>query len=47
VNIVRLPVKVKRFKGRVGTRSPIKKAYVTLQPGQHIALFEENTSEKK
>ena len=30
--------KTKRFKGRPGVRSDVKKAYVTLEPGQAIDL---------
>lgn len=38
VNVVTLPGKVKRFKGRVGQRSDIKKAFVTLAQGQTIDM---------
>ncbi len=33
----------KRYKGRAGTRSDLKKAMVKLQKGQSIKLFEEAT----
>lgn len=48
VNIVNIPGKVKRSKTGMGRRSDIKKAIVTLKPGQKIALFElEEKAEKK
>ncbi len=36
VNTLRQKGKVKRFRGRPGRRSDIKKAYVTLEEGQNI-----------
>lgn len=39
VNIVNLPSKVKRFKGKEGTRSGYKKAIVTLVEGQKIDVM--------
>ena len=36
VNTVVTKGKVKRFRGKVGKRSDVKKAYVTLAPGQII-----------
>ncbi len=44
VNIVRLPAKprgTRRTSRRAGFSSPIKKAIVTLLPGQRIEAFEE------
>lgn len=41
INIVNLPGKPKKVKGRIVTRAAIKKAIVTLAPGQKIKLFEE------
>lgn len=38
VNTLQLPGKEKRFRGRVGHRSPMKKAVVTLAEGQTIDL---------
>jgi large subunit ribosomal protein L23 len=38
VNTVKLPGKEKRFRGRRGQRSPLKKAIVTLAEGQNIDL---------
>lgn len=38
VNIVNLQGKTKRFRGRTGTRSDIKKAYVRLEKGETIEL---------
>lgn len=38
VNTVRTKGKVKRFRGRLGYRSDMKKAIVTLQSGQAIDL---------
>lgn len=38
VNTLRLPGKTKRFKGRTGVRSGIKKAVVTLEKGQTLDL---------
>jgi len=40
VNIVNLPGKPKQVRGRKITRMAIKKAIVTLMPGQKIKLFE-------
>jgi large subunit ribosomal protein L23 len=36
VNTVVAKGKTKRFRGRPGTRSDVKKAYVTLEPGNTI-----------
>ena len=36
VNTVLTKGKVKRFKGRLGTRNDVKKAYVTLEEGSAI-----------
>jgi large subunit ribosomal protein L23 len=36
VNTIRVPGKVKRFRGRLGRRSDYKKAIVTLGAGQRI-----------
>lgn len=36
VNTLRQKGKVKRFRGRLGQRSDIKKAYVTLEEGHNI-----------
>jgi len=36
VNTLVTKGKVKRFRGRVGQRSDVKKAYVTLEPGHSI-----------
>ncbi len=36
VNTVTTKGKVKRFRGRLGTRSDVKKAYVTLEEGNAI-----------
>ena len=41
INIINLPGKPKKVKGRKITRAAIKKAIVTLAPGQKIKLFEE------
>ena len=38
VNTLNTQGKVKRFKGRVGQRSDVKKAIVTLEPGQSIDI---------
>jgi large subunit ribosomal protein L23 len=38
VNTVLTKGKTKRFKGRPGVRSDVKKAYVSLAPGQSIDL---------
>ena len=38
VNTLVTKGKTKRFKGRPGVRSDVKKAYVTLAPGQSIDL---------
>ena len=38
VNTLITKGKAKRFKGRPGVRSDVKKAYVTLSPGQSIDL---------
>lgn len=38
VNTLRLPGKSKRFKGRKGERSSIKKAIVTLEKGQVLDM---------
>ena len=38
VNTLVVKGKTKRFKGRPGKRSDVKKAYVTLAPGQSIDL---------
>lgn len=38
VNTLIAKGKTKRFRGRPGTRSDVKKAYVTLAPGQTIDL---------
>jgi large subunit ribosomal protein L23 len=40
VNIVRLPGKVRRFKGVVGHTSVTKKAIVRLKKGDRIAAFD-------
>lgn len=45
VNIVNLPGKPKQVRGRTITRNAIKKAIVTLMPGQTIKLFETTTKE--
>lgn len=39
VNTLRLPGKIKRFKGRVGTRVGLKKAIVTLEKGQVLDVM--------
>lgn len=36
VNTVNTRGKVKRFRGRLGQRSDVRKAYVTLEPGNTI-----------
>lgn len=36
VNTIRMPGKEKRFKGRIGQRSDVKKAMITLEAGQTI-----------
>jgi large subunit ribosomal protein L23 len=36
VNTIRVAGKVKRFRGRLGRRSDVKKAIVTLREGQRI-----------
>ncbi|HJK87788.1 MAG TPA: 50S ribosomal protein L23 [Candidatus Megaira endosymbiont of Hartmannula sinica] len=41
VNIVNQKGKVKKFKGRVGRRSDVKKAFVTLSNGSTIDLSNE------
>lgn len=41
INIINLPGKPKKIKGRIIHRAAIKKAIVTLMPGQKIKLFEE------
>ena len=38
VNTLNTEGKMKRFKGRVGQRSDVKKAIVTLEPGQSIDI---------
>lgn len=38
VNTLNTEGKIKRFKGRVGQRSDVKKAIVTLEPGQSIDI---------
>jgi large subunit ribosomal protein L23 len=38
VNTLNTEGKVKRFKGRMGQRSDVKKAIVTLEPGQSIDI---------
>jgi len=38
VNIVNRPPKIKRFRGRRGTTSVLKKAIVTLKAGQKIDI---------
>ncbi len=43
VNMVSIPGKKKRFKKTSGKRSDIRKAVVTLMPGNRISLFEEGT----
>lgn len=40
VRIVRLPGKVRKFKGVAGTTSNRKKAVVRLKPGDRIAAFD-------
>ncbi len=39
VNTVITKGKVKRFRGRLGTRKDVKKAYVTLEEGQTIDVY--------
>ncbi|MBU1082869.1 50S ribosomal protein L23 [Patescibacteria group bacterium] len=41
VNIINVPGKPKKVRGRRVMRASIKKAIVTLMPGQKIKLFEE------
>jgi large subunit ribosomal protein L23 len=36
VNTVVTKGKIKRFRGKLGTRKDVKKAYVTLEEGNHI-----------
>lgn len=38
VNTITLPGKVKRFRGRLGQRSDVKKAIVTVKQGQTIDI---------
>lgn len=38
VNTIKLPGKVKRFRGRLGQRSDMKKAIVTVKQGQTIDI---------
>jgi large subunit ribosomal protein L23 len=44
VRIVRLPGKVRRFKGIVGHTNPTKKALVRVAVGDRIAAFDSPTS---
>lgn len=39
VNMINVAGKTKRFKGRMGTRSDVKKAIVTLNKGQSINVY--------
>jgi large subunit ribosomal protein L23 len=39
VNVVNLKAKARRFRGIEGSTSAVKKAYITLAPGQTIDLF--------
>lgn len=39
VNVVNRKAKTRRFKGIAGKTSALKKAYITLAPGQTIDLF--------
>lgn len=41
INIINLPGKPKRARGKKVFRAAVKKAVITLMPGQKIALFEE------
>ncbi len=47
VNMLVQKGKVKTFQRKEGRRSDTKKAYVKLQKGQKIALFEEGKEEEK
>jgi large subunit ribosomal protein L23 len=40
VNVVNVKGKTKRFGGRVGRRDHVKKAYVSLKPGQELQFGE-------
>ena len=44
VNICNIKGKSKRFGMRMGRRNGVKKAYVTLKPGQDIGLMTEELS---
>ena len=39
VQVINLPGKVRRFKGKVGKTQAVRKAIVKLKPGEQIAAF--------
>lgn len=39
--------KIKNFKGKVGQRKDIKRAFVTVKQGQKISVFDIQSEEKK
>ncbi len=47
VRVAVIKGKVKKFKGVVGQRKDIKRAYVTIKKGQKIAVFALPEEEKK
>ncbi len=46
INSLSIKGKVKRVKGKLGTRNNVKKFIVTLKKGQKISLFEAEKEEK-